>query len=200
MMKANRTITSDRELNPLLKHAICGLECENSLWKAKKMPDAETTLPLKKLKIIAPRIWVKEEDTDGLSGWARHFHRPILVIQVFFDSAYMVSYKKIISRARRIKKIRGKTKRNALQKRSGIIFENWGYPDSRTGIKTTKLVYTCHHTLGVSFGGFRKPPRMKPRVLTNKNGKIMPYIRFVGGKIRLSNAALEVFTLIPRRG
>jgi hypothetical protein len=28
------TTTSDRELAAVLKHAICGVECENSLWKA----------------------------------------------------------------------------------------------------------------------------------------------------------------------
>jgi hypothetical protein len=164
------------------------------------MPDADTTLPLKKLKIIAPRIWVKEEDTEGLAGWSRHFHRPIMVIQVFFDRAYMVSYKKVISRARRIKITRSKAKRNALQKRLGIIFEDWGYPDSRTGIKTSKLVYTCHHTVGVNFGDFRESPRTRPRVLTEKNGKMMPYVRFVGGRMRLTTEALSLFRAIRRRG
>ncbi len=192
----NSTVSSDQRLSPVLRHAICGLECENSLWKTKKMPDAGTTLPLSKLQIIAPRIWVKEEDTEGLSRWSRHFHRPIVVVQVFFDSAYAVTYKKLISRARRINKLRSEEKKNALQKKLGVILVRWGYPDSRTGRETNKLVYTCHHTVGVRFGDFLKSPGRKPRVITNKNGKMMPYVRFVGGRMRLTADAIDLLRTI----
>jgi len=190
------TTSPDQKLSIVLRHAICGLECENSLWKTKRMPDASSTLPLSKLQIIAPRIWVKEEDTEGLSRWSKHFHRPIVVVQVFFDSAYAVPYKKLISRARRINKIRSKKKKNALQKKLGVIFVPWGYPDSRTGRATKKLSYTCHHTVGVRFGDFLEPPGRKSRVITAKNGKMMPYVRFVGGRMRLTPDALNLLTSI----
>ena len=190
------TVSSDQQLSNVLKHSVCGLECENSLWKTKRMPDADTTLPLSKLNIIAPRIWVKEEDTEGLSRWSRRFHRPIVVVQVFFDRAYAVTYKKLISRVRRINKLRSEKKRNALQKQLGVILVRWGYGDSRTGRETTKLVYTCHHTVGVRFGDFIESPGRKPRVITDKNGKMMPYVRFVGGRMRLTADALKLLRTI----
>jgi len=194
------TTTPDKKMAALLRHAICGIECENSLWKTKKMPDLNTALPLTKLGIIAPRIWVKEEDTEGLSSWNRHFHKPIFIVQVFFDRAYLVRYKKVISRARRIKKLKSKAKRNAAQKRLGIIFEDWPYADSRTGRSTNKLVYTSHHTLGIGFAKFYERPRYSSRMKTTPNGKMMPYVKFVGSRMRLTADALNLFRATRRSG
>ncbi len=187
------TVAPDRELSGVLRHTICGVECENSPWKTEKMPDAKSTLPLKKLNVIAPRIWVKEEDTDRLTRWSRRFRKPVVVVQVFFDRAYMVLYRTLISRARRIRKVWRGEKRNDLQKRLGVILVEWPYPDSRTGRTTNKLVYTCHHTLGVCFGAFSRSPRAVPNVITEKNGKMMPYVKFAGGSLRVSRDGLKLF-------
>ncbi|MBM4405172.1 MAG: AccI family restriction endonuclease [Chloroflexi bacterium] len=64
----------------LLSHAVIAVECENSLWIAKKMPDYGTTLtPQKRLggrnglkkTAVVPTIIIKDEDIEALSSWQK---------------------------------------------------------------------------------------------------------------------------------
>ncbi len=70
--------TVEEKLKPLLEKAVIAVECENSLWKSKKMPNYATEfspqkrlggkLGLKKTAVL-PTIIIKEEDRLPLKGW-----------------------------------------------------------------------------------------------------------------------------------
>lgn len=79
---------------PLLEKAIIAVECENSLWKSKKMPDYATEfspqkrlggkLGLKKTAVL-PTVIIKEEDRLPLKAWQERnpvkFHGGTLVLR-----------------------------------------------------------------------------------------------------------------------
>ena len=92
--------TQEDQLRPLLDKAIVAIECENSLWKSKKMPDYATEfspqrrlggkLGLKKTAVL-PTVIVKEEDRPPLRGWQEHSGVKIHVWHVFYDQAFGIS-------------------------------------------------------------------------------------------------------------
>ena len=88
------------QMQDILEHAVIAVECENSLWRAKQMPDynAELTpqkrlggrLGLKKNSVL-PTIIIKEEDRNPLKAWQEDRHIPIHIWHAFFDEAYGIS-------------------------------------------------------------------------------------------------------------
>ena len=63
------TLATDQDLAAYLEVAVCGIEAENSLWNAAKMPDYRKTELLKiRLDFVAPTIIVKREDETELLG------------------------------------------------------------------------------------------------------------------------------------
>ncbi len=87
----------ETKLQPLLDKAIVAVECENSLWKSKKMPDYATEfsaqkrlggkLGLKKSAVL-PTIIIKEEDRKPLKLWQKQNPVPIHIWHVFYDQAF----------------------------------------------------------------------------------------------------------------
>lgn len=76
----------------LLSKAILAVECENSLWRAKQMPDYHTPLtPQKRLggrlglkkTAVLPTIIIKEEDRKPLKSWQRKHKIPIHIWHAF---------------------------------------------------------------------------------------------------------------------
>lgn len=185
------TIKSDDELRPILDAAVCGLEAENSLWIAEKMPDFKTTLPVSRVNLVAPRIWVKDEDVAGLVAWQNKLKKPICVVQVFYDRAYIVQLSKVLSIVRRIRRGADRKEQIKLQKTLGVIFAEQSYMDSRSGIAKEKLVYTTHHTVGVLFGTLKERPEPSPEIIWEANGKIMPYVAFKGGVLEVTDECLR---------
>ncbi len=85
----------------LITTALVGIECENSLWKAQKMPDFGAIMtPQKRLNgklglkktAIVPTIIVKEEDRTPLLKWQQEHGKPIHIWHVFFDRAYGIAF------------------------------------------------------------------------------------------------------------
>jgi hypothetical protein len=81
----------------LISRALLAVECENSLWRATKMPDYRAELkPMKRLggklglkkNAVLPTIIIKEEDRPRLWDWQRKNHLPIHIWHVFFDAAF----------------------------------------------------------------------------------------------------------------
>lgn len=91
----------DPRMQALLEHAIIAVECENSLWRAKQMPDYALPLtPQKRLggrdglkkTAVVPTIIIKEEDREPLRTWQEKRKIPIHVWHAFFDEAYGISF------------------------------------------------------------------------------------------------------------
>lgn len=192
ILGSDPTTAGEKLFAPIVKRSICGIEAENSLWIAKQMPDFTSELPLRKLNTKSPNIWVKDQDLPCLLCWMHHHRKPIIVAQVFYDVAYAISLLDIVTRIRKIQSCRAANKR-ARQKDLGVVFRKQNYSDSRTGTTQTKLVYVTHHSLGVLFGQLRGTVRRRARTLVEQNGKILPYVAFEGGRLRLTRDALRLF-------
>jgi hypothetical protein len=177
-----------------VRKSICALEVEMSLWRASKMPDKGMKLPLRKLNVIAPMIWVKEEDAIKLENWIRRYGKPIYVIQVFYDLAYIAQLKLIIDKANRIKSAQNEEMRKELMKREGLIVESQKYADEVTGVTTTKTVYRLHPAAAMLFGELIEPPKINVEVLEDKNGKIIPFLRFSDGKLKINPEVIKMWS------
>ncbi len=185
------TTVGEKEFRPILRKALCGIEAENSLWVGKKMRDYGTKVPLSKLDVKSPNIWVKDQDLPCLLVWMHRYKRPVVVVQVFYDVAYAVPLLKVLRLVRKIKAARGKN-RNALQKKLGVRLKRHAYFDSRIGRSQAKLVYITHDSVGAPFARVVGKVRTRARVIREKNGKIIPYVAFRGGRLRLTDEALAL--------
>jgi len=149
----------DSESSKLVQSSSAGLEVETSLWKAKKALQLGTELS----------FTIKEEDMDRLTQWEKAYQKPLLVIQVFYDSAYIISYvlaKQLINE--------GKVKK------------------AKKDRKTGKLTYKIPISFGKLFAVSVKPPSVESRILENEKGMIMAFPIFKGGKFTLTASGLEM--------
>ena len=95
------TPEDDAKMRDLLDHAVVAVECENSLWRAKQMPDYAAPLtPQKRLEgklglkkgAVLPTIIIKEEDRKPLRNWQKDRKIPVHIWHAFFDEAYGISF------------------------------------------------------------------------------------------------------------
>jgi len=186
------TLMDEDEWRPLVAQSLCGIEAENSLWRASKMPDKDLKLPLpRKSNIIAPNVWIKAEDVERLLEWQRAYEKPIYVVQVFFDVGYTARLEYILGLVQDIRKYKDEQQMNRQMKRLGLLITTQKYTDSRTGISEEKEVLRLHPAAATLFGSVSEEPSLEPKVLESKSGKIMPYVYFSGGTLILTKAILD---------
>lgn len=171
-------------MQPILRRAVLAVECENSLWKGTKMPDYGAELrPQKRLGgkpglrkgAVLPTIILKEEDREPLLSWQRRHRIPIHIWHVFFDMAYGI----------------------ALDEAQRLIGEGYVQPTEQTfqapsGATTKKLLYKFYYHYGYRLGQAMEEPQLKARFVEDKNGHILPYVHFEGGRMVLGAEALEI--------
>ena len=174
----------EEKLRPLLDKAIVAVEAENSLWKSKKMPDYATEftpqkrlggkLGLKKVAIL-PTIIIKEEDRDPLKGWQEQSGIKIHVWHVFYDQAFGIS----------------------LDEAERLIAEGLIQPTIQTfqapgGATTKKAIYKTYYRYAYPLGDSTEEPTLASDCVEDKNGHILPYVKFHGGKLELRGEAIKV--------
>lgn len=179
------TPEDDSRMMALLAHAVIAVECENSLWRAKQMPNYATPLTpqkrlggrlgLKKVAVL-PTIIIKEEDRNPLQTWQKQ-HRKISIHiwHAFFDEAYGIS----LSDAEKL--ISGGDIEPTKQ-----VFQAPG------GATTAKVIYKIYYRHAYPLATTTEEPKLVADSITDKNGHILPYVRFVGGASRLSAEALSI--------
>jgi hypothetical protein len=168
----------------LLKHAIMGVECENSLWKGCKMPDYGAELkPQKRLggkpglkkSAVLPTIILKEEDRELLQRWQTTNNIPIHIWHLFYDIAFGIS----LERATQVIE-------EGLISPSNQLFQAPG------GTITTKVIYKIYYHYGYPLSEAIQEPLLKAKFIEDKNGHILPYVHFEGGQMILRKEALEM--------
>jgi hypothetical protein len=92
----------EKAVKDLLALALIAVECENSLWVAKKMPFYTHTLKAQKRlggkmglakNAVLPTIIMKDEDRAPLTGWqTNNPGLPLHIWHAFFDEAYGISF------------------------------------------------------------------------------------------------------------
>jgi hypothetical protein len=177
------TVEEDDRIRELLSHAVLAVECENSLWRAQKMP--AFSVPLKpqrrmggKLGLaknaVLPTIIIKEEDRTPLRTWQEKTSVPIHIWHVFFDRAYGLSF----NRAEELVAA-------GLTEPTVQVFQAPG------GATTRKVIFKHYFHHGYELGESAADPRLLPAFIEDKNGHILPYVTFSGGNLQLLPRALE---------
>ncbi len=163
----------------LLSLAVVGIECENSLWRAAKMPAFNAALrPQKRLDgklglaktAVLPTIFIKDEDKGPLLAWQAATGVKIHVWHSFFDMSFGIA----LDEAQRLID-------------AGLIeptVNNYG--DSR------KIVYKIYHLYAYELGKMVEFPTLNASSIEDNNGHIYPYVIFSGGKIELEKGVTEI--------
>lgn len=172
------------ELRSLINKALVAVECENSLWQAKMMPDygkpltpqkrLDGKLGLKKTAVL-PTIIIKEEDRAPLRRWQETNKIPIHIWHHFFDLAFGISY----DRAEQLLT-------------DGLILPREQTFQAPSGATTTKIIYNFYYHYSYPLSEEVESPTLVADYITDKNGHILPYVRFVGGTMKLTSEALAV--------
>jgi len=175
---------NDADMQDILSKALVAIECENSLWQGSLMPDYQTELrPQKRLNgklglkkaAVLPTIIIKEEDRAPLQAWQDVNGIPIHVWHVFFDMAFGL----------------------AFDEAQRLIEEGYILPTEQTfqapgGATTKKSLYKFYYRYGYPLGDALEAPELIAKSITDKNGHILPYVHFKGGKMALRDEALNV--------
>ena len=176
-------ITEDK-LQDLISKAIIAVECENSLWVAEKMP--AYNLPMKPQKrlggklglskaAVLPTVIIKEEDRLPLSKWQEQNKIPIHVWHVFFDRAYGLSF----DEAQRLVT-------------DGLILPTEQVFQAPGGATTKKAIYKYYYHYAYPLCIATERPQLIPAFIEDKNGHILPYVKFEGGSLDILADAINV--------
>lgn len=174
----------EKELKPLLSKALIAIECENSLWVAEKMPDyAKLLKPQKRLdgklglakNAVLPTVIIKEEDRIPLKKWQEENGVSIHVWHVFFDKAFGL----------------------ALDEAERLVNDGWILPTEQVfqapgGATTKKAIYKYYYHYAYPLGQSIEEPRLIPECIQDKNGHILPYVKFEGGTLELTSDVLNL--------
>ncbi len=175
---------SDLRMKAILQKAIIAVECENSLWRAKQMPAYGSLLTpqrrlngklgLKKTAVL-PTVIVKEEDRTPLLDWQNQNSVSIHIWHAFFDLAFGI----------------------ALNTAEELIKDQYILPTIQTfqapgGATTKKAIYKFYYHFAYKLGENQEEPKLVADCITDKNGHILPYVKFEGGKLIIDNEALQL--------
>lgn len=177
-------------IQDLLARAVLAVECENSLWKARQMPDYGVELkpqrrlggqPGLKKNAVLPTVIIKEEDLDRLLDWQRRAGVPIHIWHVFYDMAFGLSL-------------------NDAQEliETGRIEPTVQTFQAPGGAVSRKVIYKFYYHYAYPLGESVEEPRLTADHIVDRNGHILPYVRFEGGQLRLSAEVLRVLDNLSR--
>jgi hypothetical protein len=181
---------AEADLQLLVSKSVAAVECENSLWVAEKMPDFYKELkPQKRLggklgltkNAVLPTVIIKEEDREPLKRWQIGNKKPIHIWHVFYDRAYGL----------------------ALDEAERLIRDELILPTEQTfqapgGATTKKAIFKFYHHYAYPLGFSTEQPKLVPDFVQDKNGHILPYVKFEGGALSLDNAALDLLKSLSR--
>lgn len=176
-------ITEDK-LQDLISKAIIAVECENSLWVAEKMPFYNVSMKAQKRlggklglakNAVLPTVIIKEEDRIPLSKWQEQNKIPIHVWHVFFDRAYGLSF----DEAQRLVT-------------DGLILPTEQVFQAPGGATTKKAIYKYYYHYAYPLGIANERPNLIPAFIEDKNGHILPYVKFEGGLLEITTDAINL--------
>ncbi|MFH1077558.1 MAG: AccI family restriction endonuclease [Pseudomonadota bacterium] len=174
----------ENKLEPMVKKALIAVECENSLWVADKMPAYGATLkPQKRLcgklglpkSAVLPTVIIKEEDLEPLKKWQSQNNKKIHVWHVFFDRAYGLAF--------------DESERLVTD---GLILPTIQVFQAPGGATTSKAIYKYYYLYAYPLGISKAAPKLIADCIQDKNGHILPYVRFEGGSLELTKEALDL--------
>lgn len=178
------TSEEDRNMQELLSRAIIAVECETSLWRASQMPDYGSELKAQrrlgrqlglKKSAVLPTVILKEEDRVPLREWQAERGIKVHIWHVFYDLAFGLALE---------------TAEDLVK--SGRIEPTEQVFQAPGGATTKKTIYKFYYHYAYPVGKAREEPTLVADHITDKNGHILPYVRFSGGSLTISPEALRV--------
>ena len=175
---------SDERMEELLSRAIIAVECENSLWKARQMPDYGSELrPMRRLggqlglpkSAVLPTVIIKGENLIPLSQWQEQSNVNIHIWHVFYDMAFGLALD---------------TAEELIQ--SGKIEPREQVFQAPGGATTRKTTYNFYYHYAYPLAESREEPNLVADYIVDRNGHILPYVRFEGGRLVLIQEAFQV--------
>src|SRR5258705_1312879 len=115
---------------------------------------------------VLPTVIIKEEDRIPLSGWQQENEIPIHVWHVFFDRAYGLSF----NEAERL-----------IQE--GFIEPTIQVFQAPGGATTKKAIYKFYYHYAYPLGIANERPKLVSAYIEDKNGHILPYVKFEAGSL-----------------
>lgn len=178
------TSEDDPKMRFLLSKSIIAVECENSLWRVQQMPDFGVELSpqkrmgghlrLKKTAVV-PTVILKEEDRATLAAWQKKRGVAIHIWHVFYDLSFGIAFDNAETLIR-----------------DGLILPTDQVFQAPGGATTTKTIYKIYYHHAYRLGQLVKEPALVAASITDKNGHILPYVRFEGGILELRPEALKL--------
>jgi len=172
--------TPEEDLQEIMSRAIIGIECETSLWKARQMPDFGAPLkPQKRLNgkpglrktAVLPTVILKEEDRVPLRKWQSASGIPLHIWHVFYDLAFGIALDAA----------------EALIEQGAVEAATQTF-QAPSGPTTQKTIYKIYYHYAYPLASALEEPRLVAEHVADKNGHILPYVRFEGGSMRLDEA------------
>lgn len=179
------TSEDDNALRELLDLALVAIECENSLWRAKSMPAYGVELtPQRRLggrpglrkTAVLPTIILKEEDRAPLRAWQGRAGVKIHIWHVFYDLAFGISLDRVEELVA-----------------AGLIEPTVQTFQAPGGATSKKVIYKVYYHYAYPLGESSEEPALIPAYIEDKNGHILPYLKFSGGRLELTAEAVRVF-------
>lgn len=148
------------------------------------MPDYRTPMKAQKRldgklglakNAVLPTVIIKEEDRSPLNRWQQENKIPIHIWHVFFDRAYGLSF----DEAQRLVDER-------LILPTEQVFQAPG------GATTKKSIYKYYYHYAYPLGISTERPQLIPAFIEDKNGHILPYVKFEGGSLEITLDAINL--------
>jgi len=172
---------SNAEADPVIEKALFGVEVEFSKWHVGKMLQYRQQ---KAQTELGPTFTIKQEDLEPLIKWARHFKKEIVVVQVFYDRAYITPFSQALSVIQNLNK--GLKPPSARAER-----------DRKTG-KYTYFISCLSY--GKLLGYFNPAPSIEGKVLVDERGMLWPTVELVNGRLNVTQEARDLLDKIAQRG
>jgi len=172
------------EMQNLLGLAMLAVECENSLWIARQMPNyGEDLRPMRRLdgkpglpkNAKVPNIIIKDEDLDRLDNWQTEIGVSIHIWHTFYDLAFGIS----LNEAKKLIK-------------DGYIEPREQVCQGPGGISEKKAIYQIHYHYAYNIGEAIEEPELISDKIIDQNGHILPFVRFEGGRLRASEELVHI--------
>ena len=172
------------KLQSIVSKAIIAVECENSLWVGGKMPDYNTPMKAQKRlggkiglpkNAVLPTVIIKEEDRIPLRKWQKVNRISIHIWHVFFDRAFGLPF----NDAERLIRV-------------GLIQPTIQTFQAPGGATTQKAIYKFYYHYAYPLGISEESPKLVPAYIEDKNGHILPYVKFEGGSLKITQEAINI--------